>query len=229
VPGGRGAIATFVLIHGSGDGGWYWHIVADELRARGHDVLAPDLPAGDDSATLETYADAVLDAIGDRSDPVVVAQSFGGFTAPLVCERVRSQLLVLLAAMIPSPGEPPDDWWTATRYRDDVTSNGDDVITTFYHDVPRALAAEALRRERDHPSATAMREPWPLERWPHVPTRVLLCRDDRFFPPAFLRRVAHERLSITPDEIDGGHCIALSRPIPLADRLETYLAPSRTA
>ena len=200
--------------------------MAAELRARGHDVLAPDLPAGQDAATLATYADAVLDDLGDRSDPVVVAQSFGGFTAPLVCERTPSRLLVLLAAMIPSPGEPPEEWWTATGYVDEVPSTSDDVIATYYHDVPRALAAEAMRRERDHPSGAAMREPWPLERWPDVPTRFLLCRDDRFFPPAFLRRVARERLGIEPDEIDGGHCVALARPVELADRLDAYLLTS---
>ena len=63
----------------------------------------------------------------------------------------------------------------------EVTPVGDD-IATYYHDVPPELAAEALRRERAHPSSAAMREPWPLERWPDVPTSVLLCRDDRFIP-----------------------------------------------
>ncbi len=37
-------MSTFVLIHGAGDVGWYWHRVEAELRARGHDVVAPDLP-----------------------------------------------------------------------------------------------------------------------------------------------------------------------------------------
>jgi pimeloyl-ACP methyl ester carboxylesterase len=60
--------------------------------------------------------------------------------------------------------------------------------------------------------------------WPDVPTRVLICRDDRLFPTGFLRRVARERLGITPDEIDGGHTPALSRPHELADRLEAYAA-----
>jgi pimeloyl-ACP methyl ester carboxylesterase len=68
-----------------------------------------------------------------------------------------------------------------------------------------------------------MREPWPLEAWPDVPTRFLLCRDDRLFPASFLRRVAHERLGLTADEIDGGHCVALNRPKELAARLEAYL------
>jgi pimeloyl-ACP methyl ester carboxylesterase len=91
----------------------------------------------------------------------------------------------------------------------------------FFHDVPPPLAAEAMRHVRDQ-SETPLRTPWPLPAWPEVPTSVLICRDDRCFPADFSRRVAQERLGITPDEIDGGHCIALSRPGALADRLHAY-------
>jgi hypothetical protein len=45
-------------------------------------VVAPDLPCDDDSAALSDYADVVVDAIGDRTDLVVVAQSLAGLTAP---------------------------------------------------------------------------------------------------------------------------------------------------
>jgi pimeloyl-ACP methyl ester carboxylesterase len=217
-------MATFVLIHAAGDGGWSWHLLEAALRERGHGVVAPDLPADDASAGLTTYADVVIDAIGGRTDLVVVGHSFGGFTAPLVCGRVPTKLLVMLAAMIPSPGEAPGDWWTHTGYEQEVTVP-DDEIATYYHDVPPELAQEALRRVRDHPSERSMREPWPLSAWPDVPTRVLLCRADRVFPAPFLRRVARERLGITSDEIDGGHCISLSRPVELAERLESYLDP----
>jgi pimeloyl-ACP methyl ester carboxylesterase len=217
-------MATFVLIHAAGDGGWSWHLLEAALRERGHGVVAPDLPADDASAGLTTYAEVVIDAIGGRTDLVVVGHSFGGFTAPLVCGRVPTKLLVMLAAMIPSPGEAPGDWWTHTGYEQEVTVP-DDEIATYYHDVPPELAQEALRRVRDHPSERSMREPWPLSAWPDVPTRVLLCRADRVFPAPFLRRVARERLGITSDEIDGGHCISLSRPVELAERLESYLDP----
>jgi hypothetical protein len=67
-------------------------------------------------------------------------------------------------------------------------------------------------------------QPRSLPAWPDVPTRFLLCRDDRFFPADFLRRVVRDRLAITPDEIDGSHCAALSRPRDLADRLEAFRA-----
>ena len=214
-------MATYALIHGAGDVGWYWHLVAAELRERGHEVVAPDLPCEDDSAGLWDYADVVLDAISDRDELIVVAQSFGGFTAPLVCDRTPVELLVLVAGMIPSPGEAPRDWWASTGYEPQSRrgEEDEDEIAIFYHDVPPELAAEALRRGRGQ-SETPTREPWPLEAWPDVPTRFVLCRDDRLFPADFMRRVVRERLGNDPDEIDAGHCVALSRPKGLAELLE---------
>jgi pimeloyl-ACP methyl ester carboxylesterase len=214
-------MVTYVLIHGAGDVGWYWHLVEAELRTRGHDVVAPELPCDDDSAGLPEYADVVIEGIGDRTDLVVVAQSLGGFTAPLVCDRAAVYLLVLVAPMIPAPEEAPADYWTNTSYEDEVRESYDDEIALFYQDVPPELAAEALKRGRKQ-SELRMHEPSPLREWPDVPTRVWLCRDDRLFPPRFPRRVAEERLGITPDVIDGGHTPALSRPKELAERLEAY-------
>ena len=216
-------MATFVFIHGAGDVGWYWHLVEAELRKRGHDTESPDLPCDDDSAGLPDYAETVVDAIGDRSNLVVVAQSLGGFTAPLVCDRVAVDLLVLVAPMIPAPGEAPADYWTHTRYGQEERERYDDDIALFYQDVPPELASQALKRGRTQ-SETRMTEPSPLRAWPDVPTRVLICRDDRLFPVGFLRRITRERLGIATDEIDGGHTPALSRPNELADRLEAYAA-----
>ncbi len=62
------------------------------------------------------------------------------------------------------------------------------------------------------------------ERWPDVPVRFLLCREDRLFPAEWLRGVVRERLGIEADEIDAGHCVALSRPAELVVRLESYRA-----
>jgi pimeloyl-ACP methyl ester carboxylesterase len=216
-------MATFALIHGAGDVGWYWHLVAAELRQRGHDVVAPDLPCENDSAGLREYAEVVVDAIGDRAELVVVAQSFAGFVAPLVCVRVPVDLLVLVAGLIPAPGEAPRDWWANTGYEPVRGEWSGDVRATFYHDVPPELAAEALKRGRRQ-SDTPTEEPWPLEAWPDVPTRFLLCRNDRLLPAHFLRPVVRERLGIAPDEINAGHCVALSRPKELAERLDKYVA-----
>jgi pimeloyl-ACP methyl ester carboxylesterase len=227
-------MATYVLIHGAGSDSWYWHLVAPELRARGHDVVAPDLPCDDDAAGLAEYAEVVVGAVGDRSGLVLVAQSMAGFTAPLVCERVPVDLLVMLAAMVPTPGEPPGEWWANTAYAQArreaderagrAAGGAFDPIATFFHDVPPDVVADALARGTRAQSGTPFEKPWPLDAWPDVPTRFLLCRDDRFFPAAFLRRVVRERLGITPDEMDGGHLPALSRPRELVERLEAYRA-----
>jgi pimeloyl-ACP methyl ester carboxylesterase len=228
-------MSTFVLIHGAGDVGWYWHLVEAELRERGHDVVAPDLPADDDSLGLDDYADAVVEAVGDRQDLVVAAQSFGAFTAPLVADRLPVDALVLVAGMIPSPGEPPGDWWANTGYREAVKeqaardggkTGSEDPFVSFYHDVPRELAEEAMSKERAHPSEASQVAPWPLDAWPDVPTRFVLCTEDRFFPPDFFRRLVAERLNISPDELASGHCPALSCPKELADLLERQAAGS---
>jgi pimeloyl-ACP methyl ester carboxylesterase len=224
-------MATFALIHGAGDVGWYWHLVERELRQRGHDVVAPDLPCDDDTATLRDYAEIVVDAIGDCRNIVVVSQSYGAFTAPLVADRCSVDALVLVAGMVPAPGESPAEWWTNTHYRraveeqaqrDGGLTGNDDPFVVYYHDVPRALAEEAMSRERSESDA-AYNSPWPLAAWPAVPTRFVVCTEDRCFPAAFLRRVVAERLGIVPDEIAAGHCVALSHPEELARLLDSRL------
>ena len=97
--------------------------------------MALDLPCDDDSAGLTEYADAVVQAIGDRIDLVLVAQSLGGFTAPIVCERVPVELMVLVAPMIPAAGEAPNDYWanTDTARR---CGRATATIALFYHDLP---------------------------------------------------------------------------------------------
>ncbi len=213
-------MTTYALIHGAGDVGWYWHLVEAELRRRGHEAISMDLPVEDDSAGLLEYARAVVAAIGGRPDPVVVAQSFGGYVAPIVCDRIAARLMVLIAGMVPSPGESAEEMFANTGYRPEQREDASDV-EVFYQDVPPALAREAIARGRRQ-SETPGKQPWPLAAWPKVPTRFLLCRNDRLFPAAWLRDVVRDRLGITPDEIDSGHTPALSRPLELAERLEGY-------
>jgi pimeloyl-ACP methyl ester carboxylesterase len=216
---------TFVLIPGAGGSAFYWHRLAQELELRGRDVIAVDLPAGDDSAGLAEYTDAVVDAIGGRSPIVLVAQSMGGFTAPLVCERVPVELLVLLNAMVPAPGEPPGEWWANTGQPQAKAEMGDfDPLVEFFHDVPAEVTDAVFAHGEPEQSGTPFEKPWPLASWPDVPTRFLQGRDDRFFPVEFQRRVVRERLGIDLDEMPGGHLLALSRPRELADRLEEYLS-----
>ena len=230
-------MATYGLIPGGGGDPWEWHRLVSELASRGQDAIAVRLPADDDGAGWSEYANAVVDALGDRSDVILVAASMGGFTAPIVCTRRRIELLVLLNAMIPEAGETFDAWGASTgsalaraEYHAGLGLSpdeaGDDAVI-YYHDLTPDLRAEAQTRKWREQSMTPLGEPWPLAAWPDVPTRVLAGRGDRMFPLDFQRRVARERLAIAIDEIDGGHMVALSNPTALADRLEAYRLEAR--
>src|ERR1700756_1213701 len=100
-------MATFVLIHGAGDAGWYWHLAEAQLRARGHQTIAPDLPCDVDTASLDEYVGTVASAAAGRAGLVIVGQSYGAFTATLAASLLPARLLVLLAGMIPVPGQTP--------------------------------------------------------------------------------------------------------------------------
>lgn len=219
---GLPAVTTFVLVPGAGGSASYWRWLVPELERLGHRGLAVGLPAADPDAGLAAYAATVVDtvrtALGPTPEPVVlVAQSMGGLTAPLVCDRLPVRLLVLLNAMVPTPGETGGAWWANTGHADPG-----DITEAFFHDVPADVAA-AVQAEAFDQSGRPFEDPWPPARWPDVPTRVLAGRDDRFFPMGFQRRVALERLGAPVDELPGGHLVALSRPAELAERLAAYL------
>lgn len=225
-------MSTFVLIPGAGGAAWYWHRVVPELEARGHEAIAVDLPADDDTAGLHRYAETVVEAIGDREDIVLVAQSMGGLTAPMVTERVPVRMIVLLNPMIPLPGETGGAWWPSTGQEAAMLEHAqriglepgalEDPAVAFGHDVPAEIFDDGPNHMREQ-SGRPFENPWPMPAWPSVPTRVLAARDDRLFPLDFQRRVARERLGLEVDVIDGSHSVALSRPEELADRLVAYL------
>jgi pimeloyl-ACP methyl ester carboxylesterase len=218
-------MATYALIHGAYDVGWYWHLVERELRARGHRTVAPDLPIEDDGASLTDHARTVVDAIDaihGGGELIVVGMSWGAYVAPIVAQFAKADRLILVSPMVPRPGETDAEMWEATGW-----SYPGDEPDPFYHDVDPALAAEAKSRERGQSESTS-KEPWPLEAWPDVPTHVIIGRRDRFFPADWLRRVVRDRLGIEPDELDAGHTSALSRPRELAELMESYRAAARS-
>ena len=221
---------TFVLIPGAGidPGAWRWTIA--ELEARGHRALAPPLPLDDPDAGPSAHADAVVDAVRQLRGPlVVVGQSLGAFAASLVAARIQVAELVLVAPMVPAPGETAGEWWASVKHEQAIAPlvrrlgpmnawGPEKMAEVFLHDVPADIA-RAAERFNGIPGPGMFREPWPLSAWPNVPTRVLAPRDDRLFPLAFQRRVVHERLGVPVEEIPGGHAPMLARPGELADRL----------
>jgi len=226
-PGGEaGPHRTFVLIPGAGGTAWYWHRVVPLLQEAGDEAIAVDLPGDDPAAGLPEYANLVADAIRGHTNVVLVAQSLGGFTAPLVANHVAVRSLVFVNAMIPSPGETAGAWWDNTgsvQARIAAAEQGGygtefDLFSYFLHDVPPDVAAAGEPYQRPEADA-AFASVCDFGAWPPVPIHVVAGADDRFFPVGWQQALARDRLGVEADVLPGGHLIALARPAPLA----TYL------
>ncbi len=221
-------MTTFVLVPGAGGAAWYWYRVVPLLEAAGQTAIAVDLPGDDPNAGLEAYADVVVRAMGDHDDVVLVAQSLGGFTAAAVAARpnVRMRGLVFLNAMIPAPGETAGAWWDNTGSESARVATAQehgydpafDLQRYFLHDVPKEIADAGASHQRDE-TKKIFGDACRFERWPDLPIRVLVGRDDRFFPLAFQTRIAKERLSKEIEPVPGGHLAALSHPDALVKQL----------
>lgn len=224
---------TYALLPGAGGAArWYWQRVIPLLEAGGHRVVAVELPAADDAAGLAEYTDVAVGALAGVPGPlIVVAQSMGSFTAPLVAERLAAQRIVLLNPMVPAAGEAPGQWWEATGQpaaraeylqRIGLGRSDFDPVEDFFHDVPEAVREAVLAEPEPPQSDTPFGQPWPLTAWPEIPTTVIQGADDRLFPLDFQRRVVRERLGLDVEVMPGGHLVALSRPDELAQRLLSY-------
>jgi pimeloyl-ACP methyl ester carboxylesterase len=210
---------SFVLLPGAGGMAWYWHRVLPLLEQAHCERIAIDLPSDDASAGLTDYADVVVRAIDKRTNVILVAQSLGGFTAPLVCARAPVQILVFVNAMIPQPGEAAGNWWDntgAVRARVTAASRAGysvefDPMTYCLHDVPEEVLRAGPVRQRDQ-AERIFEDPCRFQRWPQIPIHVIASADDRFFPLEFQRAVARARLEKNVEVVPGGHLVALSHP-----------------
>jgi pimeloyl-ACP methyl ester carboxylesterase len=199
--------------------------VTEFLVEAGHDAIAVELPGDDETVGLPRYTEIVVNAIGSHADVVLVAGSLGGFTAPLVCERVPVRELVLVNAMIPAPGETAHEWWAHTGARDaqdEAARAGGygpfDEATYFLHDVDPEIAVEGERYQQPE-ADIAFSSVCDFQAWPEIRIRVLAGRDDRFFPVDLQRRVARDRLGVEADVIPGGHLLPLAQPRLVAEYL----------
>jgi len=230
-------VSTYLLIPGAGGRASYWHLVVPQLRTLGHTVVAPDLPAGDDTAGIDDYVDAALFALdgeGGADELIVVGQSLGAFVAPAVAAQRRAAGLVLVAPMIPQPGETAGEWWSATGQGEAAAAAARadgrdpdapfDEHEMFLHDVPDDVVragADEPQEQSDRPFA----DTFGLDAWPDVPTRVIAGRFDRIFPLEFVQRIARERLGVEPEIVNSGHLPALACPDELTALLLESASP----
>lgn len=230
-------MTVFALVHGACHGAWCWERVAPELEARGHRVVAVELPCDDVAATSESYADVVESALDTAwtDDVVVVGHSLAGLMLPVIADRRPLRRLIYLCALVPMPGysfveqlglepdtllpeyravrpEPDDDG--LARWVDERV-----VRSFFYADCTAADARAAFERLRPQ-ALTPYSVPCRLTEFPSVPVTYVVCSEDRVVNPEAGRRVAHERLDAELAELPGSHSPFISRPHELAELLD---------
>lgn len=213
-------MTTYVLIPGAGGDAWYWHLVVPLLEAAGHRAVAVDLPSDDPEAGLDAYVAAALDAATDaEGDVIVVGQSLGGFTAPVVADRLGAAELVFVTAMIPQPGETAGEWWATSGFAELWGDQEMDTMEHFLHDLPPAVLRSVLERGDPEQTDRVMADTFPLPQLPDIPTRAIAATDDRFFPVGFMDRLIRERLGVEPEHVAAGHLPALANPVALSELL----------
>jgi pimeloyl-ACP methyl ester carboxylesterase len=110
------AMATYVLVHGGGHGGWCYQPVARLLRARGHEVYTPTLTGlGERQHLLSPAVDLdihITDVVKvlefeDLRDVILVGHSYGGMVITGVADRTPERIgtLVYLDAAYPQNGQ----------------------------------------------------------------------------------------------------------------------------
>jgi pimeloyl-ACP methyl ester carboxylesterase len=219
-------MATFCLIHGAWHGPASWEPLVPLLQARGHDVVAPDLPLHDPGTGFEERARPALEALEGVTDPVVVVgHSMGSAYSPLVAAARPGSLLVHLCPRLgpfaPPPGAPDifRKGFPFPADRSDGTSVWDAAaaIGAMYGRLPPETARALVQDLR--PMAPAAGE-YPLSGHPDVATVLVYAADDEFFEPDWERFMARELLDVEPIEIPGGHFPMAEDPDALADLLD---------
>jgi pimeloyl-ACP methyl ester carboxylesterase len=109
-------VATFVLVHGGGHGGWCYQPVARLLRAAGHEVYAPSLSGLGERAhvvgpaiNLDTHITDIVKLLQfeDLHDVILVGHSYGGMVITGIADRAADRIghLVFLDAATPVNGQ----------------------------------------------------------------------------------------------------------------------------
>jgi pimeloyl-ACP methyl ester carboxylesterase len=239
---GGDAMARFVLIHGAWHGAWCWEGVAQDLRDRGHEAEAIDLPGHGqdttphDQVTLDAYAERIVEAIGADGDPVVLAgHSMGGMAITQAAERAPERIarLAYVTAFLPGDGQsladlasqpegaPDQVMPNAVIEPPDAMLPDDAARAAFYHRCPQQDADEALAKLNPQPlpplttpvSITA-------ERAGTVERHYIACVDDQAIRIPLQRRMIEENPCASVVELDADHSPFFSAHAELVDALD---------
>lgn len=171
-------MATFVLVHGMGSGGWSWKYVTPWLRDNGHEVYTPTLTGLGERSHLarpdvdfNTHVQDVVNVLEfeDLLGVILVGHSLGGTVIGAVAHRVPERIaqLIYLDAIIPVDGRSVLDTFAdynltevSQRMRDHIQHDSNGWLLPVSPPESRDaefIAADRLewaeQRHRPHPSA----------------------------------------------------------------------------
>jgi pimeloyl-ACP methyl ester carboxylesterase len=224
-------VATYVLVHGGGHGGWCWRPLAMLLRAEGHEVYAPTLTGVADrrhllhpGIDLQTHIEdiAALLLYEDLRQVILVGHSYGGMVITGAADRQidRVSRLVYLDAAIPHDGEALVDVSPGLQaFRDTRTVDGVELglwpeaaATAIYGISDPELAKWALPRLTPHPwktfeQALSLANP---EAVAALPRAIINCTGSLSRRPPEMRQRWFDAEHVR--EIDTGHDLMLTEP-----------------
>ena len=104
-------MAAFVLVHGTGHGGWCWRFIVPLLQAARHDVYTPTLTGLGASShllhelnriSLDTHVEDITNMLfyEDLSEVVLVGHSYGGMVITGVAAKKPQRLAQLFTSML---------------------------------------------------------------------------------------------------------------------------------
>jgi pimeloyl-ACP methyl ester carboxylesterase len=219
-------MTTFVLVHGSYQGGWIWRYVAARLRAAGHTVFAPTLDgcaerrhglrAGIDTTS---HAAEIADLLfyEDLQDAVLVGTSSGGMVVCRAAELMRDRVarLVFVDALALFNGERTRDIVNRSApapYGLAAGPSREDAAKGGFADLEPAMRDWVLDRYTPHPVGCSMTPVRLTDFWAKPwDATVIWCRRAVNPGEAHQRRTA-EHLKAKWLELDTGHYPMLSMP-----------------
>lgn len=231
------------LVHGAWHGRWCWEKVTGKLEAQGHTVVARDLPGlGNDptpaaTVTLETYTNAVCEALVAEDEPVLlVGHSMGGIVASQAAERLPDKVnaLVYISAYLLHKGQSilqmVQEDENLAKLAQFLVSDG--PVCTFQRDKIREIFY-AHCTDSDAEWAASRLVPQPFEpfvtpvqvtrdRFGRIPKFYVQCLDDNAVPRSVQDRMIADHDCKRVVAIDTDHSPFLSRPDELVHHILSF-------